>query len=119
MSSQTWATTGGRGVVENICVERGDAVRLGGRDGQAPAGVLEGRLADPPDAGLDRVEDRQQEVAAARARRGRPRANRSSDGTPRSPPSQRVVAGPRTPSTAARSSADARGASVTRSIGGV
>ena len=56
-----------RGRREHL-VEGGDAVGLGRRDGEAPAGVLQGRLADPADAGLDRVEDRQQEVASGARR---------------------------------------------------
>ena len=46
-------------------VERGDAVRLGGRHGQAPADVVEARLGDLPDPVLQRVQRREQQVAAA------------------------------------------------------
>ncbi len=64
MSSQTWATVGGRGVVANMRVEGGHAVRLGRGDGQPPADVVEGRLADPADARLQRMQRREQQRAA-------------------------------------------------------
>ena len=41
MSSQTWATIGGRGRRRQQRVERGDAVRLGGRDARAARDVVE------------------------------------------------------------------------------
>ena len=63
-------------------VERGDAVRLGRRHGQAAADVAEGRLADPADPCLHRVECRQQEVASA-PRPVPPRATRPSARRPR------------------------------------
>ena len=63
MSSQAWITVGGRGVVDEQRVERGDAVRLGGRDGEAPADVVQGAAGDPALVLLDRLEGRQQEVA--------------------------------------------------------
>ena len=44
-------------------VERRDPVRLGRRHGQALADVGQAALADPPDAGLQGVERREQEVA--------------------------------------------------------
>ena len=72
MSSQTWATTGGRGVVAIQGVERGDAVRLGRRDREASRDVVERRLADPADPVLDGVEGREQLVA--RGPRGVPAA---------------------------------------------
>ena len=71
MSSQTWATIGGRGLRREQGVERGDAVRLGRRDAEAAADVVERRLADPADPGLDGVECRDQEVSARRAHRAR------------------------------------------------
>ena len=49
-------------------VERGDAIGLGRRDGQALADVVEGRLADPADPTLDRVEGRQELRAPAAGR---------------------------------------------------
>ena len=67
MSSQTWATTGGRGFVAIERVERGDAVGLRRRDRQPPADVVERRLADPADPVLDRVERREQLQALARS----------------------------------------------------
>ena len=92
-------------------VERGDAVGLGRRDGQAPADVVERRLADPAEPGLDRVERRQQQVAA-RPRRVAARARtwpsrRASRGARR--PRRRRPAVPRTASTAARSAGSPAG----------
>ena len=45
-------------------VERGDAVRLSGRDREATAHVVETAAADPSDSVLQRVERGQQEVAS-------------------------------------------------------
>jgi hypothetical protein len=44
-------------------IERGDAIGLGRRDRESPGNIVERRLADPADAGLDRVQGRQKEIA--------------------------------------------------------
>ena len=98
-------------------VERGHAVRLGRRHGQAPRDVVEGRLADPADPRLDGVECRQE----LRSRRARiawpPRADVPVDApVRRGPPTQPVSGGPSTASTAARSAGEASGPMTCRSI---
>ena len=70
MSSQTWATTGGRGGGEQR-VERRDAVRLGRCHGKPATYVVECRLADPAHPILDRMECRGAAGPAARAWRAR------------------------------------------------
>jgi hypothetical protein len=45
-------------------VEAGDAICVGGRDREAPAGVLERTAADPTDVILHGVEHGQKEMAA-------------------------------------------------------
>ena len=49
-------------------VERGHAVRLGRRDGQALADVVQAALADPSGAGLQRVQGGEQQVALVASR---------------------------------------------------
>ena len=87
-------------------VERDDAVRLGGRHGQAPADIVEGARRDPAKPRLDGMERGQEEVAAGS---GRVAAQQATYGPPlprsAAPPAQAEVGGPRTESTAARSAA--------------
>ena len=83
-------------------VEGRDAVGVGRRNRQPFADVVERAFADPPDAGLDRLEGGKQEVPLARA--AWPPAAVWASRLWRSPPSQPEVGGPRNASIASRSS---------------
>ena len=97
-------------------VEGRDAVRLGRRDGQPLADVVEGRLADPADPRLDGVEGRQELRAsgAGRVAAARGVAVDRADRAARRP--SPISGGPRTASTAARSAGEASGPMTWRSI---
>ena len=97
-------------------VERRDAVGLGGRHGESLRDVVEGRLADPADPVLDRVERRQQLGPSAAQRVPATGAWPSMPAPSRRPPTQPDSGGPRTASTAARSAGEARGPMTCRSI---
>ena len=67
MSSHTWATIGGRGVVGVQGVERGDAIGVGGRHGQPLRDVVERPAAHPADA----RRRRRSSAGSSRSRRAR------------------------------------------------
>ena len=91
MSSQTWTTRRRPRLEREERVEAGHAIGLGGRHAQAAADLVEGRLADPADARLDRVERRQEEVPTIARRVPSPRAVTTETGFPR--PGDRLDSG--------------------------
>ena len=64
MSSHTWATIGARGASGRQRIERGDAVRIGGRHGEPLRDVVQGAAAHPAFACGGGVQRREQEIAA-------------------------------------------------------